>query len=111
MIESLASSVIMPHPASERKGLSSPSIPVQESATVASGSPSSVHSDSSFESSVSLIDAPVSDAGDFDDAVYEDSVSQIVVALPSAQRTAPEPNTLQDIEYVMLYDSASSEDE
>lgn len=58
----------------------------------------------SFDSSISLVDAPVSplDDDDDDEAIYEDSRSHVVVS--PVQR-------VQEVEYVLLYDSASSEDE
>ncbi|GBE77445.1 hypothetical protein SCP_0103200 [Sparassis crispa] len=99
--ESLAaSSVIMPHSTSE------PAVE-QRSTTARSLSvtiPSGPTSDSgSFDSSASLIDAPSSPfSDDDDDAVYEDSRSHDIVS-PAQPR--------QETEYVMLYESSSSEED
>ena len=55
---------------------------------------------SEVDSSVSLLDVPSSNSSD-DDAIYEDSRSQVIAS----------PEAPQDVEYVMLFDSSSSEDD
>ncbi|KAH9951018.1 hypothetical protein B0H21DRAFT_685870 [Amylocystis lapponica] len=99
--ESLASSsVIMPHAAPERTstgtGVPAPALSV----TIPSGPPSE---DGSFSSSISLVDLP-SPTSDDDDEVYEDSRSRLVGSQEEQQQ-------VREVEYVMLYDSASSEEE
>ncbi|CAL1694541.1 unnamed protein product [Somion occarium] len=102
--ESLAaSSVIMPHvlhvePVFNSAGPSA----AATSFTTPSSPPSD---DGSFDSSVSLLDAPSSPSDDEDEAIYHDSRSRI---LPTP---AEVPVTVDhDIEYVVLYDTSSEED-
>lgn len=68
------------------------------SVTIPSGPPSD---SGSFDSSISLVDAPTSPISDDDEAVYEDSRSHVTP--PSAR--------VQDVEYVMLYESSSEDDQ
>jgi len=105
-----SSSIIMPQPAQER---TAPLGEARErddtidsahtlSATLPSTPPSETDS---FDSSISLVDAPVSpldDDDDDDEAIYEDSRSHVVIS--PVQR-------VQEVQYVLLYDSSSSEDE
>jgi len=105
-----SSSVIMPQRADDQ-GVQSSSFVIERATTVESihalstTLPSgSLSEDGSFDSSISLIDAPVSPVSDDEDdeAMYEDSRSHV----------GPSPvEDVQEIEYVLLYDSSSSEDE
>ncbi|OCH89566.1 hypothetical protein OBBRIDRAFT_794149 [Obba rivulosa] len=106
--ESLASSsIIMPSSAPERSSAASMSIRhvPHTSSTLSCAIPSAPASeDGSFGSAPSLVDLEVSSptlSDDDDDAVYEDSRSQVLVSPPRHAR---------DAEYVMLYET-SSEDE
>ena len=98
-----ASSVIMPPvPSTGAETHASAGVSVGPS-TTAPSSPAS--DDGSFDSSMSLIDAPSSpsiDAIDDDEDIFQDS-REIVV---SPNNEAP-----RDLEYVVLYDTSSSEDE
>lgn len=97
-----ASSVIMPPaPSAGAETGVSAGISAPPSTTVLSGPPSD---DGSFDSSMSLIDAPSSpsiEGIDDDEDLFQDS-REIVVSPIDAPR---------DIEYVVLYDTSSSEDE
>lgn len=101
--ESLAaSSVIMPPAPSAGAGTqTSTRLSIITSTTVPS-SPAS--DDGSFDSSMSLIDAPSSPSieGLDDEDIFQDS-REIVVS--------PANEASHDIEYVVLYDTSSSEDE
>lgn len=101
--ESLAaSSVIMP-PTIEMPILTSR--PTVATSTLTTPS-HPLSDDGSFDSSISLLDAPSSPSDEEDEAIYHDTRSRI---LPVP--VAPEPTTReQDIEYVVLYDTTSEED-
>lgn len=96
--ESLAaSSIIMPqsvpHSASGRS-ITEHRFSIS-SMTVPSAPPSEIGS------AISLLDIPSSSASDDDDAIYEDSRSQVIVSSAA---------DAQDVEYVMLFDSSSEDD-
>ncbi|THH31949.1 hypothetical protein EUX98_g2227 [Antrodiella citrinella] len=94
--DSLASSsVIMPRPL-ESIAATANAPGSGSSITVLSNPPSD---DGSFESSISLLDAPSSPSVEGDDAIYEDS------------RTNAAVNRPRDLEYVVLYDTSSSEED
>lgn len=102
-----SSSIIMPQPA-EGASAGLPTVVDEHFATadsaptVSATLPSSPPSeDGSFDSSVS-VDAPDSPLSDEEEEMYEDSRSHMVAA-PNAR--------VQDPDYVLLYDSASSEDD
>lgn len=97
--ESLASSlVIMPHAIQQTvSGHTTEGARFSTSSITIPSAPSSIGG-----SSISLLDAVSSTSSDDDDAMYEDSRSQEV----------PTPEApVQDAEYVMLFDSSSSEDD
>ncbi|KAL4246320.1 hypothetical protein ABKN59_008948 [Abortiporus biennis] len=95
-----ASSVIMPRSLEDV----TPSFPSGDpsarasSLTIPSNPPSD---DGSFDSSVSLIDAPMS-SDDEDEAIYQDSRSRVLV---------PPTGNNHDQEYIVLYDTGSSEED
>ncbi|PCH34161.1 hypothetical protein WOLCODRAFT_160653 [Wolfiporia cocos MD-104 SS10] len=105
-----SSSVIMPQPVQDQPA--SPAAPRPQRSdttgsefTVSVTVPSRPSSDTgSFNSSISLVDVPASPVSDDDDAVYEHSRS-VVVTNP-----ADRVNRVQDVEYVMLYESSSEDD-
>ncbi|KAI0800737.1 hypothetical protein C8Q74DRAFT_1238467 [Fomes fomentarius] len=97
--ESLASSlVIMPHAVQQTvSGRTTEGARFSTSSMTIPSAPSSIGG-----SSISLLDAVSSTSSDDDDAMYEDSRS----------REVPTPEApVQDAEYVMLFDSSSSEDD
>ncbi len=96
--ESLAaSSIIMPQ--SVPQSASGRSITEHQFSTSSMSFPSAPPSE--IGSVISLLDVPYSSSSDDDDAVYEDSRSQVIVS-PAADA--------QDVEYVMLFDSSSEGD-
>ena len=98
--DSLASSsVIMPRPLESVVAVEN--APSASSITIPSNPPSD---DGSFESSMSLIDAPSSPSIVDDDAIYEASRSHVVVSGGAGERP-------RDLEYVVLYDEDTSSDE
>lgn len=59
--------------------------------------------DGSFDSDISLLDAPSSPSDEEDEAIYHDTRSRF---LPPQVEAPAEPTTIeQDLEYVVLYDS------
>ena len=94
--DSLASSsVIMPRPLEDVEATPA-AVASASSITIPSAPPSD---DGSFESSISLIDAPSSPSIADDDAIYEASRSQVQATTGDRPR---------DLEYVVLYDTSSS---
>ncbi|TCD64312.1 hypothetical protein EIP91_004259 [Steccherinum ochraceum] len=92
--DSLASSsVIMPRPLEDVEA--AVNTPASPSITIPSNPPSD---DGSFESSISLIDAPSSPSIGEDEAIYEDSRSNAFAERP------------RDLEYVVLYDTSDEEE-
>lgn len=101
--ESLAaSSVIMPSAATTQTHTPPASTGVSGPPSTAVPS-SPLSDDGSFDSSLSLIDAPVSSIEDEDEEIFQDSRERVVAT--------PVDGPAQDMEYVVLYDTSSSEEE
>ena len=99
--ESLAaSSVIMPQ--SVPQSVSARATTVHRFSSSSLTIPSAPPSDGG--SSISLLDVPSSSSSDDDDEIYVDSRSHVVTS-PTEIQVGP------DVEYVMLFDSSSSEDD
>lgn len=90
-----SSSVIMPRPLDH--AMSATNMPGSASSTTIPSAPPS--DDGSFESSISLINAPSSPSIGEDEAIYEDSRASVHLEHP------------RDMEYVVLYDTTSSSEE
>ncbi|CCM03800.1 uncharacterized protein FIBRA_05948 [Fibroporia radiculosa] len=97
-----SSSVIMPR---SMENISAPAEAIPRCATTVDSAPTLPSSppseDGSLDSSMSLVDVPSSPISDDDEDAYADSRSRFV---------SPN-NHAQEVEYVMLYDSSSSEDD
>ena len=103
--ESLAASSIVVAPTIDLPTLTSRPTVATTTLTTPSHPPSD---DGSFDSSLSLLDAPSSPSDDEDEAIYRDTRVRL---LPTEVQPI-QPTTLeQDIEYVVLYDTASSGEE
>lgn len=108
--ESLASSSVIMPPVIEVPTLTSAGPTAEATSLTTPSHPPS--DDGSFDSSISLLDAPSSPSDEEDEAIYHDTRSRILPTPAEPTTRTPPQATIQeqDIEYVVLYDTSSEED-